>query len=154
MALRPSRCLKGGNEMGCFLSLRAPWASPWKGHHVRATVSCLRLGSAGLPLAGYFKEKRHGEQMVLGHNDSGAAAFSAGYSASAPWRIFQDERYFLLGLKTNAPSICSFWKHSTPDHVLEHHELLLQRTACISGAMETTGNRFFHPRHMGKALEF
>lgn len=41
----------------------------------------MRSGSAELPQACYFKERRHVGQMVLGRNDSGAAAFSTGYSA-------------------------------------------------------------------------
>lgn len=59
-----------------------PQISPWKGCQSKPLL--LRLDSTELPVAYYFKEKKQAGQMVLGCNNSRAAAFSTGYSASAP----------------------------------------------------------------------
>lgn len=68
-------------------------------------------------------------------------------------KFFQDGRCCLLGLKTNAPNTCYFWKHQSPFHALEYYHLTLKMTACISRTMETMRNRFLLHKTGGKTLK-
>lgn len=136
--------------MGYLWSLRTPQTSPWKGCQSKSLL--LRLDSAELPVAYYFKEKKQAGQMCwvatiqeLQHFPQGTwqvlhNTFSKMDGVSS-WVSKPISQTFATSENIRAPT--------TPWNII----ISLLMTACISRAMGTTRNRLFHTRQVEKTLK-